>query len=140
MVYSIYCFLSDLCLAKCLMGSFILLVYWLLVQSYCSDIIQFFPFPIDRQFLAIMNKLSTKTFVQGFYFSWINTWKENCWFIGRVYIQIYKKVPDRFPKWLCHFAHPLVMCESSGCSTSSLICAVVRLVLQLWCWVCSSVS
>lgn len=90
-IIQVYSFVSDFsCSAECLIGSLVWLVYQSLIQSYLSeyyiDIVFFSPFPVDCQFLAIINKAFMKVFVQGFYFSWINTWKKNCWFIGKVYI------------------------------------------------------
>ena len=43
----------------------------------------------------------------------INSGLEGWWFF-----KFYEKMPDHFPKQLCHFTLPSMMCEHSSCSPS----------------------
>ena len=58
-------------------------------------------------------------------FSWVNTSEWDCWVIWQVYV--YKKLPSCFPKCLYRFAFPLVVDESSTCSTYLLALSIVKI-------------
>lgn len=50
---------------------------------------------------------------------WVNTNMCNCWTLPQVYVLFCKKLTNYLPKWLCHFALPSAMSESSCGFTSS---------------------
>lgn len=63
-----------------------------------------------------------------FYFSWVNTEE----WVGRVtwsvYLQLSKKLPDSFWKWLYHFTFLPVLYGHSSCSTFSPAFGTVSLL------------